>query len=512
MDNNSSRNNTIAKNTFLLYLRSLFGLAVSLYTSRIVLNSLGIDDYGIYNVVGGMVAMFSLLSNSLSTAISRYLTFELGKENIDKLRTIFSSSVVIQTGLALFILLLVEIFGICFLNLYINIPAGRLEAAHWALQCSAITFAVGLISIPYNATIIAHEKMVFFAYISILEQVLKLIVAYLLYISPFDKLKIYAFLLVIVSILIRAIYGMYCKRQFEECNGKIIIDKSFIRQMVDFAGWNFLGAGSGVLMTQGVNILMNLFFTVAVNAARGVATQIEGVVMSFVNNFTTAINPQITKSYASGDREYLFQLIHRGSKYSFFLVLFFALPILLETETILTLWLGFVPVYTSQFVRLSLLVALLSVISNTLVTSMLATGNIKKYQIVVGGTGMLVFPLVYIAYYIEMPPATSYVITFLIFMVQLFYRLFLLHSMIQLSIRSFFKHVLLKDVYVLVLSSIVPIILHLYLPIENGLFKLLIICFASALTTILSIYCCGCDPKEKAFIRQKLSIFKRVIL
>ena len=314
MDNNSSRNNTIAKNTFLLYLRSLFGLAVSLYTSRIVLNSLGIDDYGIYNVVGGMVAMFSLLSNSLSTAISRYLTFELGKENIDKLRTIFSSSVVIQTGLALFILLLVEIFGICFLNLYINIPAGRLEAAHWALQCSAITFAVGLISIPYNATIIAHEKMVFFAYISILEQVLKLIVAYLLYISPFDKLKIYAFLLVIVSILIRAIYGMYCKRQFEECNGKIIIDKSFIRQMVDFAGWNFLGAGSGVLMTQGVNILMNLFFTVAVNAARGVATQIEGVVMSFVNNFTTAINPQITKSYASGDREYLFQLIHRGSK------------------------------------------------------------------------------------------------------------------------------------------------------------------------------------------------------
>lgn len=199
----------------------------------------------------------------------------------------------------------------------------------------------------------------------------------------------------------------------------------------------FLGAGSGVLMTQGVNILMNLFFTVAVNAARGVATQIEGVVMSFVNNFTTAINPQITKSYASGDREYLFQLIHRGSKYSFFLVLFFALPILLETETILTLWLGLVPVYTSQFVRLSLLVALLSVISNTLVTSMLATGNIKKYQIVVGGTGMLVFPLVYIAYYIEMPPATSYVITFLIFMVQLFYRLFLLHSMIQLSIRSF---------------------------------------------------------------------------
>ena len=234
--------------------------------------------------------------------------------------------------------------------------------------------------------------------------------------------------------------------------------------------------------------------------------------MSFVNNFTTAINPQITKSYASGDREYLFQLIHRGSKYSFFLVLFFALPILLETETILTLWLGLVPVYTSQFVRLSLLVALLSVISNTLVTSMLATGNIKKYQIVVGGTGMLVFPLVYIAYYIEMPPATSYVITFLIFMVQLFYRLFLLHSMRQLSIRSFFKHVLLKDVYVLVLSSIVPIILHLYLPIENGLFKLLIICFASALTTILSIYCCGCDQKEKAFIRQKLSIFKRVIL
>ncbi len=512
MDNKLSKNALIAKNTFLLYIRSLFGLVVSLYTSRVILNSLGIDDYGIYNVVGGIVAMFSLLSNSLSAAISRYLTFELGGGNINKLRIAFFSSIAIQIGLALIIFLLVEILGIWFLNHYINIPTERLEAAHWVLQCSAITFVIGLMSVPYNAAIIAHEKMVFFAYISILEQVLKLIVAFLLYISPFDKLKIYAVLLVIVSILIRTIYGMYCKRKFEECNGKIIINKPFILEMVGFAGWNFLGAGSGVLMTQGVNVLMNIFFTVAVNAARGIATQIEGVVMNFVNNFTTAINPQITKSYASGDRECLFQLIYRGSKYSFFLVLFFALPISLETDSILMLWLGLVPAYTSQFVRLSLLVALLSVISNTLVTAMLATGNIKKYQIVVGGTGMLVFPLVYIAYYVGMPPAISYVITFLIFIVQLFYRLLLLRSMIQLSVCCFLKQVLLKDVYVLVLSSIVPIMLHLYLPIENGLFKLLIICFASALTTIISIFYCGCDQKEKAFVRQKLSIFKYKIL
>lgn len=459
-----------------------------------------------------MVAMFSLLSNSLSAAISRYLTFELGRENFKRLRIIFSSSVIIQLGMAVLIVLLAETVGVWYLNEYINLPDGRLGAAHWVLQFSIISFVIGLISVPYNAAIIAHEKMKFFAYISILEQVAKLLISYLLYISPFDKLIAYAFLLVVVSIGIRMVYGIYCKRNFEECNGKLVFDKNVIRNMSTFAGWNFLGACSTVLITQGVNILMNLFFSVIVNAARGIATQIENVVMGFVNNFTTAINPQITKSYASGEGEYMFKLIYKGSKYSFFLVFIFALPISLETDSILSLWLGEVPSITCDFIRLTLLVSLLSVISNTLVTAMLATGDIKKYQIVVGGTGMLIFPLVYLAYYIGMPPVASYIITFIIFSIQLLYRLFLLRKMIQLSIRKFIKHVIMKDLFVLFSSAPLPIIMHYCISFNNSSLKLLTITIISVITTILSVFFFGCDTEEKRLIVDKLTNIKHYVL
>ena len=511
MNSHSSKSKTIAKNTMLLYFRTLFGLLVSLYTSRVILNSLGVEDYGVFNVVAGVVSMFSLLSNSLSAAISRYLTFELGTGNTEKLRVIFSSSVIIQFTLALIVVLLIEIVGIWFLNNYINIPEGRLGAAHWVLQCSAIMFAVNLISVPYNAAIIAHEKMGFFAYVSILDQIFKLVIAYLLYVSPFDKLKLYAVLLAVVSILIRIIYGTYCKNHFEECNGKVKFDKSIISQIASFAGWNFLGATSTILTIQGVNVLMNIFFSVVVNAARGISLQIEGVIMNFVSNFTTAINPQITKSYALGDKEYMFKLIQRGSKYSFFLVLIFALPISLETETILNVWLGIVPQYTVQFIRLSMLVTLLSVISQTLITAKLATGKIKKAQIVLGGLGVLIFPMVYVAYRLGMPPAMSYIITFVVGIVQLCYRLCFLRTMIQLSVRCFFKSVLLRDFYVLVFSSILPVILHFYLPIEEGLSKLILICSVSLTTTTLSVYFFGCDKNEQRYIINKIPLLKWIV-
>jgi len=506
--NQQSNSSKIAKNTALLYFRSLFVMSISLYTSRIILDSLGLDNYGIYNVVGGVVAMFSLLSGSLSSAISRYLTFELGKKNIKKLRSVFSTSVAIQIALALLIVVIAEIAGVWFINYHINIPTGRLEAANWVLQCSIVTFAIGLISVPYNATIIAHEQMNVFAYISIIEVILKLLVAYLLYISPFDKLIVYALLLVIVSMAIRFIYGVYCKRHFSECGGRFVIDKNIIKEMSGFAGWNFLGAGSYLLMTQGVNILMNLFFTVAINAARGIAGQMENVIMGLVNNFTTALNPQITKSYATQNKEYMHQLIYYGSKYSFFLVLLFALPIVLETETILWLWLGIVPDYTSQFIRLTLMLSLLSVISTPLVTAMLATGKIKKYQIIVGGTGMLVFPMVYVGYYWGMSPETAYYITFGIFIIQLIYRLILLQNMIELSPIEFIQKVIVKNVTVTVAASILPYCLHEYIKIENVFLKLLLVGSVSIVSTLICIYWLGCNQNERAFMANKLSIIK----
>lgn len=497
-----SNNNRIAKNTLLLYLRMFLTMAVSLYTSRIVLNILGVEDFGIYNVVGGLVAMFSILSGSLSAAISRFITFELGRNNQKHLNLVFSSAVTIQIFLAFVICILVESIGVWFLNTEMNIPGERLVAANWVLQCSILTFMVNLISLPYNAVIIAHEHMKTFAYFSILEVSLKLAVVYCLYVFLFDKLIIYAILLLTVSVVIRFVYGFYCKNNFEECNYHFIYDKKTLKKMGGFAGWNFLGSCSGLLMTQGVNILVNMHFGVVMNAARGVANQADAAINQFVNNFTTAINPQITKSYAANNREYMLLLVLRGAKYSFFLMFFWALPFLMETDFILKLWLKEVPEYSALFLRFTILISLVAVLSNTLVTSMLATGNIKKYQIIIGGFGMLVFPLVYLMYKLNYPVWIAYVIHLLIFICQLICRLFLLKRMIGLSILRYLKEVLLKVIMVVAAALLVPIIV--YHMQDSSVCRFLSISLASFISTFLAIYMIGLDKNERVVIKQRI--------
>ena len=262
-----------------------------------------------------------------------------------------------------------------------QIPLEHLGAANWCLQFSIITFAINLWSVPYNAAIIAHEEMSVFAYISILEGVGKLLIALCIAYNPFDRLVFYALLIALLSWIIRIVYTNYCKRHFEECTYHFIYDHNLLKRMFAFAGWSFFGAGSWQLMTQGVSLLLNVYFGVAVNAARGVANQVDMAIMQFVNNFTTAVNPQITKSYALGDKSYMFSLMYRGAKFSYFLVLFFAIPIICETDYILGLWLGIVPDHAVTFVRLALIVSMIQVLSNTMITAMLATGDIKKYQI-----------------------------------------------------------------------------------------------------------------------------------
>ena len=332
MTNTSANNKRIAKNTLLLYFRMLLIMAVTLYTSRVVLATLGVEDFGIYNVIGGVVAMFSVISGSLSSAISRFITYELGRGNKERLKVIFSSSVVIQVCLALLICILAELGGVWFLNNKMNIPMERMDAANWVLQCSIVTFMINLISVPYNAAIIAHERMKAFAYVSILEAILKLAVVFVLYLSSFDKLATYAVLLVAVAIIIRLIYGYYCKKHFEECKFHFVYDKSVLKDIGGFAGWNFIGSASGILRDQGGNIVINLFCGPAVNAARGIATQVQNAVYGFASNFMTALNPQITKNYAIGNRDYLMFLLYQGSRFSFYLLLLLSLPILLNTK------------------------------------------------------------------------------------------------------------------------------------------------------------------------------------
>ena len=500
MTNTAENNKRIAKNTLLLYFRMLFMMVVSLYTSRVVLNTLGIEDYGIYNVVGGIVTMFSILSGSLSTAISRFITFELGKGNLNQLTKIFSASVTIQLLLSFFIIILIESIGVWFLNTRMTIPMDRLTAANWVLQFSIATFVINLISVPYNAMIIAHEKMSAFAYISILEAIGKLAIAFLISIASTDKLIFYSILMCLVSLLIRFCYGYYCKKHFEECHYKFILDKQLLRNMFSFAGWNFFGAGSALLMTQGVNILINIFFGVTLNAARGIANQVDSTVQQFVNNFTTALNPQITKSYASNNLEYMHKLVCIGSKYSFFLTWLFALPLLLETDIILTIWLKTVPEYASSFLRLTLYISLISVISNTLVTSMLATGNIKRYQIIVGGLGMCIFPFTYIAYINGLPVESAYIIHIIIFIIQLICRLYLLKKMIRLRIIYFWNQTLVKDVKVVIISSILPLLLFFIIP--QSLIRFIILLVISMISTGTSIYFLGMAKDERIIIKQ----------
>ena len=335
----SSNSKRIVKNTLVLYFRMLFLMCISLYTSRVVLNALGVTDYGIYNVVGGVVALFSMLSGSLSASISRFLTFELGKNDEVKLKEVFSASIWIQFLLAAIIIILAETVGLWFLREKMVIPQNRFNAALWCYHISVATFAINLISVPYNAAIIAHEKMSIFAYISIFEGFAKLAIAFLISLSTQDRLLIYAVLMMGVAIIIRFIYGFVCKRNFKECSVHFYFSKSIFREMLNFAGWNFIGAASSVLRDQGGNVILNLFFGPVVNAARGIATQVNTAISSFSVNFMMALNPQITKSYASGNKEYMFNLIYRGGRLSFYLLLLLSLPVILNAHYILILWL-----------------------------------------------------------------------------------------------------------------------------------------------------------------------------
>ena len=499
----SNNNKRIAKNTLLLYVRMLFLMVVSLFTSRVILNTLGVEDFGIYNVVGGIVAMFTIISGSLTSAISRFLTFELGKGDKEKLKTIFSTSVNIQLGLSAIIILIGEFVGIWFLNNQMNIPAERMMAANYILQCSLGIFVLNLLSVPYNASIIAHEKMGAYAYISILDIILKLAVAYAIMLSPFDRLISYGVLLLAESIFIRLIYGLYSKRNFDECTYHLIYDKAVLRKMVSFAGWNFLGVTAGTLNTQGVNILMNVYFGVTINAARGIAVQAGAAISQFVQSFTTAVNPQITKSYAAGDMTYMHTLVCQSSKFSAYLFLLMAIPLSVETSEIFEIWLKNPPEYAVLFFRLSLLGTLMdSVLSNSLMTAIFATGDIKKYQVYVTICGGMVFPLTWLAYLMGASPDSTYIIYFIIYCVVLYVRLHVIQQKVHLQIKEYARRVLVKFIPVAVLSYLVPISIAYLMP--ASFVRILITAIVSVVITCAIIYSIGLTIGERNMVMSKV--------
>lgn len=387
-----------------------------------------------------------------------------------------------------------------------NIPDARMAAANWVFQFSILTFAINLISVPYNASIIAHERMSAFAYISILEAIGKLVIAFLIVISPMDKLIFYAILMCAVALIVRFAYGAYCKKHFEECTYHFNFDKDLLKRMFGFAGWNFIGATSSVLRDQGGNIVINLFCGPSVNAARGIAFQVNNAISGFVTNFMTALNPQITKSYAAGDRDYMMTLIYQGARLSFYMLLLLSLPVLVNTHYILGLWLKIVPDHAVLFVQLVLVFAMSESISNPLITAMFATGKIRNYQLVVGGLQMMNLPVSYVFLRMGMFPEVVIVVAIAISQCCLAARLIMLRGMIGLSVRKYIKKVYINVLFVTIISAIIPFLLTNKL--EESFFNFVMLSIVALICTGITIFYIGCNKSEQRFILNKFQEFK----
>lgn len=503
----SSKTNIIARNTFFLYFRMLLMMFISLYTSRVILKTLGIEDYGVYNVVGGFIAMFGVVNGALSSSISRYLTFEIGRKDNIKLKRVFSTSLNIQFCLALIIVIVAEFFGVWFLNEKMNIPPERMFAANWVFQCSLVAFIINMVSLPYNACIIAHEKMSAFAYISIFEAMLKLLIVFMLCLTHYDRLIVYAVLYMLVGIVLRVIYGIYCRNNFSECAYSLFIDKKLLKEMTKFASWNLSGNILWIVNSQGVGILMNVFFGVVVNASIGIATQVNNAVISMIGNFTTAVNPQITKSFAINDYSYMRNLIFKSSKFSSYMVLLLGIPLFYEINTVLAIWLDEVPKYAAIFVKLYIINTLFTnAMSNSLISGILSIGKLKKTQISTNIISLFYLPLSYLAYSFGGGPEISLIILCLLGPITLFCRVYFIKKYINLSLKEYYHMVVSPVCIVGILCVFIPLPFHLF--INNSYIRLITVSSISFICSLCIMYLLGLTNSEKIFLKAKLKSSK----
>lgn len=488
----------LAKNTLILYGRMLLILLISLYTSRVVLNVLGVEDFGVYEVVGGVVAMFSILSSSLSAAISRFITFSLGKNDLEESTKIYSTAVIIQVLLAIAIAILIEIIGVWYLHHKMNLPDGRMDAAFWVLQCSIATFGLGLINVPFEAEIVAHEDMKIYALFSILDAVLLLLIVLLLPFFEADKLIVYGVLLMLSCILMRFLYIFYCKRHYQECHFTPKLDKRLLKEVGAFTGWHLMGESAWIINNQGVTLLVNFYFGVAMNTARGIATRMFGLVNKFSLNFMTALSPQITKTYAEGNLKAMHSLIFRGTKLSYYLMLLLAIPILAETPVVLQIWLKMVPDNAVLFTRLSVISALIIVLGTPLVKAQLATGNLKKYQIIISSCTIGVFPLTWFAYKLGLPAEWSYHVFNLVYFIVLFVRIYLVKDLIDLPWKRFLTDVYLRVFVVSLVAAILPFVLVWLQP--ASIWRLIEVLLVSTLSVCATVYAIGLNKEERGLV------------
>lgn len=502
MPDTSVNNSRIAKNTLFLYARMLLGMFVSLFTSRVILDALGAVDYGVYNVVGSIVTMSAFLNGAIGVSTQRYLTFYLGKGDNKLLKKVFSSSVEIHTLLALIVALLAETIGLWFLYNKLQIPEERIDVAFWVFQLSILTMVVGIINGPFNSAIIAHERMDIFAYFSLGGLFLQLFFAYSLYNSPIDRLLFYALLTALLQILTQLLQQWYCRQHFEETIFKRTWDSKLMKEMGSFSLWNIWGSLAGLLFGQGLNILLNIFFGPVVNAARGVAVQVNHAIEQFARNFQIAVDPQITKSYANNELAEMHGLIFRASKFTFFMLYMLSLPVLVETNAILNLWLVEPPLYTSVFIRLTLTIVIIDSVARPLMTSAAATGKVKVYQSVVGGILLTIVPIAYIVLKLGGNPASVFVVHLVVCIVAFITRLFIIRPMIHLSLREYFNYTIKRIIMVAVVSLAPSITAKILLP--SGMQYSLIVGVIAVISVALSSFYLGMTINERQFVLSKV--------
>lgn len=495
-------NKRIAKNTLFLYLRMLIILIISLYTSRVILSVLGADDFGIYNLVGGVVVLFSFLSNAMTSSTQRFLNYNIGLNDERKTNKVFNTALVTHFTVFIIVLILAETVGLWFIKTQLNIPADRTAAMLWVYQMSLFTTLINIMVIPYRASIIAAEKMSVYAYISILEVCLKLIIVLILPYFAADKLISYVILLSLVSVLNFIIYEEVCRRKLSFTRFYLQWDTAQYKEQISFSGWYLFGGIAMVGSKQGTNILINIFFNVAVNASVGIANQVKNAIYGFITSFQTAFNPPIVKLYAAGEFDELNKLIYRSSRFSYFLLFVLSFPIILFCKEILSIWLIDVPEYAVIFTQLVMIESFTEALSSPLWTAIGATGKVQKYQLFVSIIILLSLPLIYISFRLGSDPVIAFLINLIISITALLYRLLYIRKYVQYSFMDYCKQVILPCLKITLLSIPIPLILKYYF-CESTISALLIL-MSAVLISLIAIFWVGLNKNEQSFITSSI--------
>ena len=499
------KSSRIAKNTLALYIRSFTILLISLYTSRVILRTLGVVDYGIYNVVGGVISMLGFLNSSMQSAFQRYYNYELGKGHPKAVKELFGASLAVQLILICLIVVVAETVGLWLLNSKLSIPDERMYAAQWVYQVCIISFCLTTFSSPFGAIITAYERMHVYAVISVVDAILRLIIVFALSLFTYDKLIVYSILLLCIGFLNLFAYWIYSAFKIPEASLKFNWNIGHIKKLTSFSGWTIAGTLAYTLKSQGINILLNIFFGPIVNAARGIAYQILGAVNQFISSFQTAFRPQLTQSYASGEYEYMRKLYYSGSKFSYYLIFTISLPILLETGSILHYWLGEnVPEYTVAFTRIILLTAFVSAFANPTTGIVYATGKIKWFSIWVSTLNLLIVPIAYLFLRLGYGPLSAMIVSLILTIIVQIARLYYASKIADLNISEYMQKVVLPICLYSCATLALPVVSFKIM--EPGYLRLFTICVLTVLTSSCSVLLFGLERYEKDLIYKKLHL------